>query len=48
VNQPDNRKKFEGLGMAPVGNRPEELAATIEAETRRWADVIRKQGIKVE
>ena len=36
VNQPDNRKKFEGLGMAPVGNRPQELAATIEAETQRW------------
>ena len=48
VNQPDNRKRFEGLGMAPVGNRPEELAATIETETRRWVDVIRKQDIKVE
>ena len=48
VNQPDNRKKFEGLGMTSVGNRPEELAATIEAETRRWVDVIRKQNIKVD
>jgi tripartite-type tricarboxylate transporter receptor subunit TctC len=48
VNQPENRKKFEGLGMAAVGNRPEELAATIEAETRRWTDVIRRQNIKVE
>ena len=48
VNQPENRKKFEGLGMAPVGNQPQELAATIEAETRRWVEVIRKQNIKVD
>ena len=48
VNQPENRKKFEGLGMAPVGNRPQELAATIEAETQRRVEVIRKQNIKVE
>ena len=48
VNQPDNRKKFAGLGMAPVGNRPDELAATIDAETKRWVDVIRKQDIKVD
>jgi tripartite-type tricarboxylate transporter receptor subunit TctC len=48
VNQPENRKKFAGLGMAAVGNGPQELAATIEAETRRWVDVIRKQNIKVD
>jgi len=34
--------------MAPVGNQPQELAATIEAETRRWVEVIRKQNIKVD
>jgi tripartite-type tricarboxylate transporter receptor subunit TctC len=45
---PENRRKFEGLGMTAVGNRPQELAATIESESRRWADVIRKQNIKVE
>ena len=44
--QPEIRKKFDGLGMTPVGNTPQELAATIQAETQRWADVIRKQNIK--
>jgi tripartite-type tricarboxylate transporter receptor subunit TctC len=48
VNLPENRKKFEGLGMTPVGNQPQALAATIEAETRRWVDVIRKQNIKLD
>ena len=48
VGLPENRKKFEGLGMTAVGNRPQELAGTIETESRRWADVIRKQNIKVD
>lgn len=45
---PDVREKLAGLGAEPVGNSPEELAATIRTETARWAEVIRKQGIKAE
>ena len=42
------REKLAGLGAEPVGNSPQELAATIAAESARWADVIRRQGIKPE
>ena len=42
----DVKEKLAGLGAEPVGNSPEELAATIRSESARWADVIRRQGIK--
>jgi len=42
------RDKLAGLGAEPVGNSPQELAATIAAESMRWSDVIRRQGIKAD
>ena len=45
---PDVKEKLAGLGADPVGNAPEELAASIRSESARWAEVIRKQGIKAE
>ena len=34
--------------MEPGGGTPAQLAATIQAETVRWTDVIRKRNIKPE
>ncbi|MGE0314365.1 MAG: Bug family tripartite tricarboxylate transporter substrate binding protein [Lautropia sp.] len=48
LGKPANREKFAGLGMTSMGGEPEELARTIGAESTRWAEVIRKQGIKVQ
>jgi tripartite-type tricarboxylate transporter receptor subunit TctC len=48
VKLPDVREKLAALGADPVGNSPEELAATIRNESARWADVIRRQGIKAD
>lgn len=45
---PEVRDKLAGLGAEPVGNLPEELAATIRSESARWSDVIRQQGIKAD
>lgn len=45
---PELREKLAGLGAEAVGNSPAELAATIQKESARWAEVIRKQGIKAE
>jgi tripartite-type tricarboxylate transporter receptor subunit TctC len=42
------KEKLAGLGAEPVGNSPQELAATIRSESARWADVIRRQGIKAD
>jgi tripartite-type tricarboxylate transporter receptor subunit TctC len=33
-------------GAAPIGNSPEAFAAQIDAEIKRWAQVIRVAGIK--
>ena len=45
---PELREKLSGLGAEAVGNSPAELSATIQKESARWAEVIRKQGIKAE
>jgi tripartite-type tricarboxylate transporter receptor subunit TctC len=42
---PDVRKRFEDLGIEPIGNSPSEFAAIIKAEGRKWAKVIKEAGI---
>lgn len=42
------KERFAGLGAEAVGGTPEELAATIQSESARWGDVVRKQHITVE
>jgi tripartite-type tricarboxylate transporter receptor subunit TctC len=42
------KERFAGLGAEAVGGSPEELAATIQSESARWGDVVRKQHITVE
>jgi len=48
MRQPDVIEKLTGLGARPVAGSPAELASLISAETARWADVIRRQGITAE
>jgi tripartite-type tricarboxylate transporter receptor subunit TctC len=43
---PEVRKRFDALGMEPVGNTPAEFAAEIARETPQWAKVIRDAGIR--
>ena len=45
---PDVREKLAALGAEAVGNRPEELAAIIRAESVRWQKVVKDAGIKAE
>ncbi len=46
--KPEIRDKLAALGMDAGGSRPQELAASIQAETVRWAEVIRQKNIKPE
>ena len=46
--KPAIREKFAAQGLEPGGGKPQDLATEIQAETVRWADVIRKQNIKPE
>ena len=42
------RECFARLGTDAVGGTPEELAATIQTESARWGEVVRKQHITME
>src|ERR1700710_1937304 len=44
---PEVRKKFDELGLDPIGNTPAEFAAVIKKETPEWAKVIKDAGIKL-
>ena len=44
--KPAIRERFAGLGLEPGSGTPQALAATIQSETARWADVIQKKNIK--
>ena len=41
----DVKEHFATLSMQPVGGPASDLAELIQAETRRWGDVIRAAGI---
>jgi len=44
---PEVRKKFDDLGLEPVGNTPAEFAALTKKEMGEWAKVIKDAGIKL-
>src|ERR1700752_4129655 len=44
---PEVRKKFDELGLEPIGNTPAEFTAIIKKETPEWAKVIKDAGIKL-
>ncbi len=43
----DLRKRFDDIGMAPVGNAPADFAKAIREEAARWAKVIRERKLEV-
>jgi len=47
LQSPEVRTRFEQLGMAPVGNRPDDFAKAIKEESVRWAKIIRERKLEV-
>jgi tripartite-type tricarboxylate transporter receptor subunit TctC len=45
---PDVKAALEAQGATPLGSTPEQLAATIAADTARWAKVIREAKIEIQ
>jgi tripartite-type tricarboxylate transporter receptor subunit TctC len=48
LNDPTYRARMEALGEEATPSTPEELAATIGAESARWKQVIEAAGIRIE
>jgi tripartite-type tricarboxylate transporter receptor subunit TctC len=44
---PDVRKRFDELGMVPMGTSPAQFAAAMAAEAPLWATVIKASGAKL-
>ena len=45
---PANRERFAQQGLATILGSPEETAAFVAAESKRWGDVIRRANIRME
>jgi tripartite-type tricarboxylate transporter receptor subunit TctC len=48
VASPEIQKKFEALGIEPVGNSPELAAKFLDDEIAKWSKVISTAGVKAE
>ena len=48
LHTPETRAVFVNDGAEPVGNKPEEFAATIKSEIAKWSKVIAAAGIKAD
>jgi len=45
---PEMRKRFDDIGIEPVGSSPAEFSAVITAELPKWAKVIREAGVRLD
>jgi tripartite-type tricarboxylate transporter receptor subunit TctC len=48
LKQPDLRERFAAMSVEIVGGRPEAFARYMNAELKRWGEVVREANIKVE
>ena len=48
LNSPEVRDRLLAQGVEPVGSTPEQFAAHLDAEMRRYATVIRSSGAKID
>ncbi len=48
IQSPAFKNRFAAIGDEPAGGTPEDFAATIASDSKKWGDVIKRAGIKLE
>ena len=48
LTAPDQQKRFSDRGLDVIASTPEEFAAHVESEYKKWGRVIRERGMKAE
>lgn len=48
LNAPAIKEKLQAQGAIPSGNTPAEFARHIDSEHRKWAQVVKASGAKVD
>ena len=48
MDLPDTERRFSELGGAALRGSPEEFGAFVKAETAKWREVIRKEGLQLD
>jgi len=48
LKRPEVIERFKGLGAEPVGGTPDQLAQFIAAETKKWQQVVKVSGAKLD
>lgn len=48
IQEPETREKLRGIGFELTGSTPEELKTYLESETKKWAEVIKSEGLAPE
>ena len=48
LQMPEIRERFAGLGVVATPSTPAQFDAYIRAETKKWGDLIRQYGIKID
>lgn len=48
LQSPDVKTRLANEGAEIIGNTPEQAAAIIRSDLNKWAEVIRKTGIKAD
>jgi tripartite-type tricarboxylate transporter receptor subunit TctC len=48
VNEPEFKERLIAQGFDPKGSSPEEFSAFIQAESVRWAAILKEMKVKIE
>ncbi len=48
LNEPQTRERLLSQGVEPVGSTPEQFAAHLESEMKRYAVAVKASGAKVD